>query len=127
MAVADRTMGLLPTPARLRIWRRRWAADAGFWSGVDQGAVSAGNFLTTILLARCLLPSEYGIYALFFALMLFMIYLNSAVIVYGLSLHGAVGSDAELRSLAGGSLVLAGGLALILGLATGAVAALFHR
>ncbi len=127
MAVADRTMGLLPTPARLRIWRRRWAADAGFWSVVDQGAVSAGNFLTTILLARCLLPSEYGIYALFFALMLFMIYLNSAVIVYGLSLHGAVGSDAELRSLAGGSLVLAGGLALILGLATGAVAALFHR
>ena len=111
----------------MKSYLRQRAADAGFWSVVDQGAVSAGNFLTTILLARALLPPDYGIYALLFALMLFMIFLNSAVIVYGLSLHGAVGSDAELRSLAGGSLVLAGGLALILGLATGAVAALFHR
>jgi O-antigen/teichoic acid export membrane protein len=100
---------------------------AGFWSLFDQGAVSAGNFLTTILLARALAPSEYGIYALLFALMLFMIFLDSAAILYGLSLHGAVGTDAELGPLAGGSLVLAGGLALILGLATGAVAALLHR
>jgi O-antigen/teichoic acid export membrane protein len=127
MAEAERAVGLLLTPSKLRVWGRQWAKDAGFWSIVDQGTVSAGNFLTTILLARCLLPSEYGIYALLFALMLFMIFLDSAVIVYGLSLHGAVGTDAELRSLAGGSLVLAGGLALILGLATGAVAALFHR
>src|SRR5260370_41629087 len=126
MTVAERTMGFLLTP-RLLVWGRRATADSGFWSMVDQGAVSAGNFLTTILLARCLLPSEYGIYALLFALMLFMIYLNSAVIVYGLSLHGAVGTDAELRSLAGGALVLAGGLALILGLVTGAGATRFHR
>jgi len=127
MSVAERAVGLLLTPAKLRVWGRQWATDAGFWSVVDQGAVSAGNFLTTILVARCLLPSEYGIYALLFALMLFMIFLDSAVIVYGLSLHGAVGTEAELRSLAGGSLVLAGGLAVILGLATGTVAALFHR
>jgi len=127
MAVAERAIGLLLTPAKLRVWGRRWTTDAGFWSMVDQGAVSAGNFLTTILLARCLLPSEYGVYALLFALMLFMIYLNSAVVLYGLSLHGAVGTDAELRSLAGGSLILAAGLAVILGLATGAVLALFHR
>ena len=94
----------------------------GFWSMVDQGAVSAGNFLTTILLARALLPSEYGIYALLFALMLFMISLHAAVIVYGLSLDGAAGTDATLRPLAGGSLVLTAGLGTVLGAAIGTVA-----
>src|SRR6266852_3639549 len=127
MAMAERAVGLLLTPSKLRVWGRRWAADAGFWSVVDQGAVSAGNFLTTILLARALLPSDYGIYALLFALMLFMIFLNSAVIVYGLSLHGAAGTDAELRALAGGSLVLTSGLGVVLGAATGVVAVFFHR
>ncbi len=122
--------------SRLRTWRLKSAlalierglfSGPGFWSIVDQGVVSAGNFLTTILLARCLLPSEYGVYALLLALMIFMIYLNSSVILYGLSLHGAVGTNAELCSLAGGSLVLGAGLALFLGLATAAVAAVLHR
>ena len=58
---------------------------------VDQGCVSAGNFITTILLARALTPSEYGIYALLFALMLFAVTMHSAAIVYGLSLYGAAG------------------------------------
>src|SRR5260370_34663247 len=126
MTVAERTMGFLLTP-RLLVWGRRATADSGFWSMVDQGAVSAGNFLTTILLARALLPSDYGIYALLFALMLFMIFLNSAVIVYGLSLHGAAGTDAEVRALAGGSLVLASGLGCGLRGATRGVAWLVHR
>lgn len=99
----------------------------GFWSMVDQGAVSVGNFLTTVLVARAMLPSEYGIYALLFALMLFMVFLNSAAVVYGLSLHGAAGTEAELRPLAGGSLILTGGLGVVLGAATGGVAILLHR
>ena len=105
----------------------RWAADAGFWSMVDQGAVSAGNFLTTILLARCLLPSEYGIYALLFALMLMMNGFHSAFIWYGLSLLRASKSEAEIRPLAGGSLVLTAGLAILLGTATSTTAVFFHR
>jgi O-antigen/teichoic acid export membrane protein len=106
---------------------RQWAADAGFWSMVDQGTVSAGNFLTTILLARALLPVEYGIYAILFALMLMMYGFHSALVSYGLCLQGAAESEGDLRPLVGGSLVLTAGLALILGAATGAVAALFHR
>lgn len=98
-----------------------------FWSMLDQGTVSAGNFLTTILLARALMPSEYGIYSLLFALMLFVIFLNSAGVVYGLSLHGAEGTEADLRPLAGASLILAGGLAIALGAATGGVAIFLHR
>lgn len=93
----------------------------------DQGVVSAGNFVTAILLARALVPSEYGIFALLYALMLFMVSLHSALIAYGLSLQGAAGTDAELRPLAGGSLVLTLGLGTVLGLATGLVAILFHR
>ena len=111
----------------MKSYLRRWVADAGFWSMVDQGVVSAGNFLTTILVARALLPPEYGIYALLFGLMLFAISLYMAVIAYGLSLHGAVGTDAELRQLAGGSLVLAAVLGIALGAAAGVVAVFFHR
>jgi O-antigen/teichoic acid export membrane protein len=111
----------------MRSYLRQWAADAAFWSLGDQAAVSAGNFLTTILLARALLPSEYGVYALLFALMLMMNGFHSALIWYGLSLQGASKSEAEIRPLAGGSLVLTAGLAIVLGAATGVAAVFFHR
>jgi O-antigen/teichoic acid export membrane protein len=105
----------------------RWKSDPGFWSLVDQGSVSAGNFVTTILLARALTPSEYGIYALLFALMLSMVSLYSAVIAYGLSIHGAAATDAALGPLTGGSLILTAGTGTVLGAATGLVAVFFHR
>ena len=94
---------------------------------VDQGAVSAGNFITTILLARALLSHEYGIYALLFALMQFMYSLHAAVILYGLSLLGAAGTDAGLRPLTGRSLVLTAELGTLLGAAAGTLAIFFHR
>lgn len=105
----------------------RWTADPGFWSLLDQAAVSAGNFIPAILLARALTPSQYGIYALLFAVMLAMVSLYSAVIAYGLSVHGAAGTDAAVRPLAGGSLVLTTGGGIILGAATGLVAIPLHR
>lgn len=120
-------MDLLPTWAKLRVWVGRWAADPGFWSVVDQGVVSAGNFITTILVARCLLPSEYGIYSLVFAAMLLMIFFHGAVIVYGLSLHGAGGTEAALRPLVGASIVMTVGLGAVLGAATGVIAVLLGR
>lgn len=106
---------------------RRWIKDPGFWSLADQSAVSAGNFATAILLARALVPGEYGVYALLFALMLFLISVHSAVITYGLSLHGAAGTEAGLRSLAGGSLTLTAGLGTVLGAAAGLVAILLRN
>jgi len=106
---------------------RRWMSDAGAWSLLDQGAVSAGNFLTAVLLARAVSPANYGIYALVLTTTLFMLFLTGALIVYGLSIHGAAGTDADVRSLAGRSLVLAAGLGTILGAATSSVAIIFHR
>jgi len=106
----------------------RWTVlETGFWSLADQGAVSAGNFVTAVLLARALAPAEYGVYALLFALMLFMVGLHAALIAYGLSLDGAAATEAGLRPLAGGSLTLTAGLGMVLGAATGVVAVLFHR
>ena len=34
----------------------------GFWAIADQGIVSLGNFLTTIILARTVSPHEYGVW-----------------------------------------------------------------
>jgi O-antigen/teichoic acid export membrane protein len=133
---ADKSAPQLVTAGRWRLWGLRSAlarmdqgvfSGTGFWSMVDQGVVSAGNFLTTILLARCLLPSEYGIYALLFALMLMMNGFHSAFIWYGLSLLGVSKSEAEIRPLAGGSLVLTAGLAILLGTASGTALVFFHR
>ncbi len=104
----------------------RWKSDPGFWSLVDQGCVSAGNFITTILLARALTPSEYGIYALLFALMLFAVTMHSAAIVYGLSLYGAAGTGTDLGPLVGGSLVLTVGLGTVLGALAATAAAFFQ-
>src|SRR5215470_5408892 len=86
-----------------------------------------GNFFTTILLARYLPPSEYGVYALLFALMLVMNGFHSALIWYGVSLHGASKSESGLRPLAGGALVLTAALAMVLGLATSVAAVFFHK
>jgi len=135
--VSADTPALLPFSAdRLRAWGLRSAlarangglfSSVGFWSMVDQGMVSAGNFLTTILLARSLLPAEYGVYALLFGLILMMNGFHSAFIWYGMSLLGASKSEAEIRPLAGGSLVLTAGLAILLGTAVGTTAVFFHR
>src|SRR5215470_6470579 len=86
-----------------------------------------GNFFTTILLARYLPPSEYGVYALLFALMLIMNGFHSALIWYGLSLHGAAVSESGLRPLVGGALVLTTALAAVLGLGPSVAAVLLQR
>lgn len=105
----------------------RWIADAGFWSLVDQSMVSAGSFLTAIMLARAVSPVDYGIYALLYAVMLFMYSLHAAVILYGLSLQGAVATEADSRLFAGRALTLTSWLGTFLGAIAGAVAILFHQ
>ena len=89
--------------------------------------MSAGNFLTAIFLARALVPSEYGMFALLYAVMLFMVSVHSALIAYGLSIQGAAGTDFELQRLSGRSLVLTVAMGVVLGAATAGVAIAFHR
>src|SRR5579864_7820127 len=71
----------------------------GVWSLADQGSVSLGAFLSSLLLARTLVPSEYGVYVLIINLALFMNNVASAVVTYPLSIRGAVIDAAGLREL----------------------------
>jgi O-antigen/teichoic acid export membrane protein len=78
----------------------RQSADRGrsrFWSFADQGAVSLGNFLTNILLARSLSPTDYGIFALIYGMLILMNSYHSSAVVYPLSLSGAPGTIEELH------------------------------
>lgn len=84
--------------------RRRFGT--GFWALADQGAVSLGNFMTQIILARSLSHSTYGVFALIFGILLFLFTCQSSLIGYPLSLDGAMIGKAELRKVASASALL---------------------
>ena len=69
-------------------------ASPGVRSLADQGIVSLGNFLTNILLARVLIPADYGTFALIYGLIIVLNSFHSCVIGYPLSVRGAA-ADVE--------------------------------
>ena len=73
-------------------------------SVLDQGVVSGGNFLTTLVLARALVPETYGLFALLFLSLIAINACHSSLVVYPLTLRGAA-SPRELGSLTYASLV----------------------
>lgn len=83
---------------------KRLEIRAGFWSLFDQGAVSLGNFLTQMLLARNLSWSDYGVFALIYGLLFFLVNSVGSVVTYPLSLKGASLNSPELGRLTGASL-----------------------
>jgi O-antigen/teichoic acid export membrane protein len=68
-----------------------------FWALTDQGVVSLGNFLTTLLMARYLPASEFGIYSLLFSTILLLNALHSALVTVPVLIRGAAMSSRELR------------------------------
>lgn len=84
----------------------------GFWALADQGAVSLGTFLTSIVLARSLPPTEYGIFALICGVIYFLNSLHSAVVIVPLIARGACAEESEIRRMATGALVLTAPLIL---------------
>ena len=82
------------------------AVGPGVWAMADQGTVSLGNFLTNVFLARALAPTEYGIYALIFGLLLVLNSFHASLVTYPLSVKAAPADQAALRRFAGGSLLL---------------------
>ncbi|CAN5472147.1 hypothetical protein BH09PLA1_BH09PLA1_27280 [soil metagenome] len=87
------------------------------WALSDQGIVSLGNCATNVLLARSLGVAEFGIFALLLEAMLFLNSLQAALVIYPLSVRGAILDRDGLRRLAGSCLMLTFVLALPLGLA----------
>ncbi|HEV2386563.1 MAG TPA: hypothetical protein VGS20_04835 [Candidatus Acidoferrales bacterium] len=76
------------------------------WSFVDQGAVSLGNFLTQVVLARNLPRNDYGIFVLLFSAMLFLNNCHMSIVTYPLSVQGAASGPDRLRKITVSSLVL---------------------
>ena len=87
------------------------------WALADQGIVSLGNCATNVMLARSLAVAEFGIFALLLEAMLFLNSLQAALVIYPLSVRGAILDREGLRRLAGSCLMLTLALALPLGLA----------
>jgi O-antigen/teichoic acid export membrane protein len=84
------------------------------WTLVDQGAVSAGNFLLNLVLARTLSEHEYGEFALFLGAIFILRTVDYSLISYPLSVRLCVASDEERADLLGNTLLLAAALALVL-------------
>lgn len=64
---------------------------------LDQGVVSAANFITTIVVARSAGPSGLGLYAIAFSIVVTLLALQEALIVapYAIRLHSAHGAPAQ--------------------------------
>lgn len=97
------------------MFRRIREIENGFWAIADQSVVSLGNFLTNIILARILVPNEYGAYAVLFGALIFLYSLHGAVVTYPLLVRGAPATADRLRKLTSFSLVLTAVIAIALG------------
>jgi O-antigen/teichoic acid export membrane protein len=83
------------------------------WTLVDQGAVSAGNFLLNILLARTLSEADYGQFVLFLGAIFALRALDYSLISYPLSVRLCVARDEERAELLGNTIVLAVALNIV--------------
>ncbi|MGH7177084.1 MAG: lipopolysaccharide biosynthesis protein [Tepidisphaeraceae bacterium] len=89
----------------------------GFWALTDQGIVSLGNCVTNVLLARSLTVDDFGTFALLLEAVIFLNSLQAALVVYPLSIRGAVQDRHGVKRLAGACLLLTLGLAFPMSLA----------
>jgi O-antigen/teichoic acid export membrane protein len=84
------------------------------WTLVDQSAVSVGNFLLNLVLARSLGVQEYGEFALFLGAIFILRNIDYSFISYPLSLRLCLASREERARLLGNTVLLAAALALVL-------------
>ena len=68
------------------------------WAVVDQTFVSAGNFVTTLVLSRSLIPSEFGMFALLSSVCLVANGFHSNLIVSPLMVLGAAETGKKRRA-----------------------------
>src|SRR5437764_4410987 len=67
---------------------RHWAGK-GVLAVADQALFAGGNFLVNVLLARWMTPSEYGAFALAYAVFLLFAALHAAVLVEPMMVFGS--------------------------------------
>jgi len=103
------------------------AGKKSFWVLADQATVSCGNFATAILIGRAIGSAQFGAYGLLMEVYLFFNSLQSALVVYPLTLRGAVLDKAGLQRLASVCLVLTLFLCVPLSLAMAGTTVIFHQ
>ncbi len=81
----------------------------------DQLIVSAGNFLTNILVARALPSDQWGVYALLLEAILFLNSIQAAVLVYPLTVRAALMNENDVRRFSGACTILTLLMAIPLG------------
>src|SRR5688500_4624794 len=90
-SIAAAGAGAVPDRASDLIVR---AGRKSFWPLADQGVVSAGNFLTLVIVARALpARSEYGVFGLALECIFYFNTLQSALVGYPLTVRGATTDD----------------------------------
>ncbi len=92
----------------------------------DQGVVSGGNFLTTLVLARTLVPEQYGVFALLFLSLIAINTCHSSLVVYPLTLQGAE-APSKVGTLLHAALAHTIALALPLALALAVITGALHQ
>lgn len=101
--------------------------DQTLWALGDQAAVSAGNFLTSLVLARSLSRSDFGTYSLLLITLLSINTLHHALVIYNLTLGIATSSSAGIRESVGRSVAHTLVLSLVWSLLLVAVLGFLHR
>jgi O-antigen/teichoic acid export membrane protein len=97
------------------------------WAIADQAIVSAGNFITNIVLANALLPTDYGLFGLLLGTILFLNSLQAALVTYPLSVKGATIDTARVRPFTAICLILTLLCALPLAVSAGLAGAVFGK
>ncbi len=97
------------------------------WSLTDQAAVSGGNFLTTLVLARLCSAETYGIFSLLYISLYAINTCHSSLVVYPLTLNVAQRKRDECHHLNGVAMVHTLALALPFALVLGAITYFLHR
>ena len=115
------------SPSKQTLWAR-WGlpffnllsgqgAREGYLAAVDQGVISASNFLATIILARNVTPTELGVYGVGFVALRLVRSFQEGLVVQPLNVFGA-GMDADsFRRYATSSTLIQVLLAIIFSLA----------
>jgi len=84
---------------------QRFMKNGSSWAIADQGIASAGNFATTLLLARGVPPAEYGTFVLLVSVCLVVFGFQGNLVVSPLVVLGASGTPGQTRSYLTAALV----------------------
>ena len=87
-------------------------AREGYLAAIDQGVISASNFLATIILARNVTPTELGVYGVGFVALRLVRSFQEGLVIQPLNVFGASMDAASFRRYATSSTLLQVSLAL---------------